>query len=320
MLRYDTLYDLLEAFPDEESCIAHLETQRWPDGVTCPWADCGYPDAYRIRTRRLYKCAQCRRQFSVRKGTVFESSKLPLRKWFMAIWMLMDNPKGVAARRLADQIGVTHKTAWFLLHRLRHVAASVNLGFDLPVDQPVEADETYVGGKFGRMHAKRRRELGSGMANKTAVIGFKARSDQSIRLEVLPSNTTESIKDAARRTLTPRTTLFSDGAYAYTQLGYRHESVAHDRGEYVRGSVHTNGIESAWGVLKRSYMGVYHYMSEKHLPRYLAELEARWNMRELRNGEKLDRILAGSVGVRLTWDGLIGGELWELRGRRSTAS
>ena len=114
MLRYDTLYDLLEAFPDEQACIDHLAAQRWPNGVECAWG-CADTKVYRITTRNLFKCSGCRRQFSVRKGTVFEESKLPLRKWFVALWMLMDNPKGVAAKRLASQIGVTDKTAWFLL-------------------------------------------------------------------------------------------------------------------------------------------------------------------------------------------------------------
>lgn len=241
---------------------------------------------------------------------MFEESKLPLRKWFIALWMLMDNPKGVAARRLASQIGVTHKTAWFLLHRLRTAAAQVDMGgFDETA--PVEADETYIGGRFDRMHAKQRRrwrERG-GYHNKHLAIGFRSRADSNIRLETLPDRTTDTMSEIAHRHMTVSTPLFSDGALQYRKMGFEHHHfVDHGKGEYVDGHVHTNGIESVWATLKRSYKGVYHYMSGKHLHRYLAELECRWNMKHMTSGERLDRMLAASAGVRLTLNDLTNGE------------
>ncbi len=221
----------------------------------------------------------------------------------------MDNPKGVAAQRLQSQIGVSHKTAWYMLHRLRQVAAAMN---DTTFDDgyPVEVDETFVGGKLGRMHADRRKKLreevgGGWRANKQVVIGFRHRKTGQVAFLDVNDTTFDSLNQAVQQKVAFPSPLFTDGEPSYRKMGLRQFWVEHGKGEYVRGIVHTNGIESVWGILKRSYMGVYHYMSAKHLWRYLAELECRFNMRELGNGGKLDKVLAGSVGVRLQWEWLV---------------
>ena len=304
-MQYDTLYDLLEAFPDEQSCITHLEQLRWPDGPECAWEGCDSKRIYRIQTRRIFKCGECRKQFSVRKGTVFEESRLPLRKWFMTIWLWMDNPKGIAALRLAEMIGVSRNTAWYMLQRLRTVAAAMNnTVFD--DGYPVEVDETFLGGKLNRMHAKKRKALQDNpMQNKMTVIGFKHRKTGKVRFEDIPDTNFDHMEMAVKQAVRFPSPLFTDGAPAYRKMGYKQFYVNHSSGEYVRGIVHTNGIESMWAILKRSYKGVYHKMSRKHLWRYLAEFEARWNMRDLPAGRKLDRVLAGTVGVRLRWKVLV---------------
>ena len=305
---YNNVLGLTDAFPDEAACASHLAALRWPDGITCPLCESTRHFTHLTRPGK-YKCGDCLKQFSVRKGTVYEESRLPLRKWFLAAFLMTTSRKGISSLQLAREIGTTQKTAWFVLGRLRKAAehASSAAG-TLP--GPVEADESYFGGRNINRH-DRHKQPGRGMANKMAGAGVVSRtSGQAVARQ---------IERADRATLIPfvegvtdmGATVYTDEHGGYTGLSslfnqLQHETVHHSAGEYVRGKAHTNGVESFWALLKRGYHGVFHDFSQKHLDRYLAEFSHRWNMLPLSSAQRVDAILKAGVGGRLTYEELTG--------------
>lgn len=303
MKKYDNLISLLEAFPDEKSCIQHLEQLRWPKGIVCPC--CGSSrKIYKVTRDHIYKCSDCNLQFSVRKGTIFEESRLPLRKWFMAVWLVTSSRKGISSCQLSREIGVTQKTAWFILGRLREIAGEMGkLGG--PLGGTIEADETYVGGKESNKHKEKKLKAGRGTIGKFIVMGAYERRGR-IKTELISGTDRTEIHRFITETVNPESKLYTDNHSGYVGLsGYQHASVNHSIGQYVNGNIHTNSIESFWAILKRSYYGVFHKMTAKHIHRYLAEFEARWDMKELRGGDRFDKMLEFSPGLRLKYNGLI---------------
>jgi transposase-like protein len=253
-----------------------LANVRFADGESCPY--CRHCKIYTFSDGKRYRCAKCRQDFSIKTGTIFESSRLPLRKWFIAIYLLTNTGKGISSIQLAKHLGVTQKTAWFMAHRIRE-------GNQQPKHKltgTVEADETYIGGKAKNMHAKRRRRVitGTGTSNKIPIFGIKTR-DGKVRAKVINQVDASTLHRAVLVNVQKGATLYTDEHRGYNGLGnnYRRGVVQHGIGEYVKGDCHTNGIESFWSLFKRGYHGVYHYMSKKHLQRYVNESVFRFNLR-----------------------------------------
>jgi transposase-like protein len=264
------LTSLIERFGSEDRCHAYLEELRWPNGVRCP--RCDSDKISRIQKRRQFDCDSCRYQFSVRVGTLFEKSHLPLWKWFLAVYLMCESKKGISSKQLQRTLGVAYKTAWYLTHRIRDA-----MGDD---DQPllkgiVEVDETLIGG--------RRKGYGSGYReNKAVVVGAVERGGE-IRLKVLPNTRRGNIHGFISQHVGEAEAIFTDELASYKGIAsdkMRHESVEHSADEWVRGDVHTNTVESVWSLFKRSVVGSYHQLSLKHLPAYLDEIEFRFNNRE----------------------------------------
>ena len=299
--QYDSLYAMLETFPTEEDCIKHLEKLRWPCGIVCQWCGCSRK-FYHVAMKKggyKYKCADCKKEFSVRKNTIFAESPIPLRKWFAAAWLFASHRKGIPSTQLARELGVSQKTAWFVLSRL-HAVTELMDDQDGPMDGEVDADETYIGGKERNKHARKRFNAGRGPVGKKPVAGLRSRTGK-VKAKPVAVVNQEELHRFIHANVVPGSMLYTDEARAYDGLAYyQKESINHGVGEYVRGQAHTNGIDSFWALLKRGYIGVFHHFSWKHLHRYLYEFSARWNMMKLTSAERMDRILESVAGARLT--------------------
>lgn len=301
LAKFESLYDLFEAFPDEQSCLDHLRAIRWRDGEFCP--HCGGARIYHFSDLRSFKCGDCRKRFSIKVGTIFHDTKLPLRKWFMAIWLITNHKKGIASTTLARDLKITQKSAWHVLHRLRHAARTQS--FNAPLDGTVESDETFVGGKEKNKHASQRKGGTQGGAGKAVVLGVLKR-DGELRAQVVKDTTAKTIQGVVRENVKPGSTLMTDEHRAYVGLerDYKHLSVSHSKGEYVKnGNVHSNSIESVWALLKRQIIGIHHFVSPKHLPRYVNEMSWRFNRRDMDANDRMNEIFSGVEG-RLTWKAL----------------
>jgi transposase-like protein len=271
------LCELIEQFGSEDRCREYLEGLRWPNGVECP--RCQSTKISRIAKRNQFDCDSCRYQFSVRAGTLFHDSKLPLWKWFLAVYMMCEAKKGVSANQLKRTLGVSYKTAWYLCHRIR--AAMVDESGDM-LHGIVEADETYVGGKTTGFRHDKREAARHRLDNKTVVLGAVERGGR-VRLRMAPDATSESVKGFLKDVVSDDAeAIFTDSHRSYRGIAdhnTRHEYVDHSRDEWVRGQVHTNTVESVWSLFDRSVIGSYHKLSVKHLPAYLDEAAFRWNNR-----------------------------------------
>jgi transposase-like protein len=270
------LVNLIERFGSDEKCRAHLTELRWPNGVTCP--RCESASVSYIVKREQYDCnaPACRHQFSVTSGTIFHDSHLPLWKWFLAIYLMIESKKGISACQIQRTIKVAYKTAWFLCHRIRAAMREVSIE---QLRGIVEIDETYLG---GTIHGK-----GIGYKRNKIVVAGALQRGGNIRLKVISNQGRASKADLwkfVKETTAPDTeAIYTDGHHAYHGIGdadTRHETVNHTADEWVRGDVHTNGVEGVWGLLKRSVVGTYHQLSFKHLDAYLDELEHRYNNRK----------------------------------------
>ncbi|MBC5825187.1 MAG: IS1595 family transposase [Candidatus Eremiobacteraeota bacterium] len=275
--RFETLIGFLGKFKDEETCRDFFEKLRFRNGAYCP--HCGLMHVYRFKGGKRFRCAGCRQDFTIITGTVFGESKIPLRKWFIAIYLLTTNHKGISSVQLAKQVGVTQKTAWFMDHRIRKAMKQSNG----QLSGIIEIDETYVGGKERNKHAalRTRGTQGRSVKTKTPVFGMLQRGGEmrakvvnDVRMVTLEKYIVESVRIGS--------TLYSDELNSYDRIGklFPHERIRHAQGEYVRGSVHSNGAESFWALFKRGYIGIYHFMSAKHLQRYVDEFAYRFNTNE----------------------------------------
>jgi transposase-like protein len=266
------LVNLIERYHSEDSCRARLEELRWPEGVRC--LRCGSDNVLRMDKRHQYQCRSCRYQFSVTAGTIFHDTHLPLWKWFLAVYLIVESKKGISANQLKRTLDVSYKTAWYLCHRIRAALNEVDAQLLKGI---VEVDETFVGGE---MEGKGRGYKG----NKTVVVGAMQRGG-NICLQVVRGTDREALHGFIRKNTAGDTeAIYTDEWPAYRGISdgdTKHETVKHRDKEYVApGNVHTNSIESIWSLLKRSIIGSYHQVSTKHLDAYLDELEFRFNNRE----------------------------------------
>ena len=300
-----SMMELTEMFPDEASAVRWFEAIHWPDGRHC--GHCGSVETSEVPNAKPmpYWCKGCRSYFSVRTGTTIENSRLPLRKWAFATYLYVTNLKGVSSMRLHRELKVTQKTAWFMLHRLRE--AWGESGLEQFVG-PVEADETYMGGKRMNMpKAKRRKMKGRGAVGKTAVVGTKDRATNRVSARTTESTDASALSGFVAERTQPGAKVFTDESKAYSPLGadFNHEVVNHSADEYVRGNVHTQGIESFWAMLKRGHKGVYHQMSPKHLDRYVAEFAGRHNVRDDDTIDQMTNLVAAMTGKKLMYKDLV---------------
>lgn len=304
-----TLMEAVRYFADPDVALAHMVELRWPGGVHCP--TCGRTDVRFLATRRLWECKEkhARRQFSAKVGTIFEDSALPLDKWFVAIWMVANCKNGISSYEMARALGITQKSAWHMNHRIR---LAMKLGTIEKMDGGVEADETFIGGLAGNMHPVRRAKVitARGGADKTAVLGIlqRSRTDKlsRVRAGVIPNVQRVTLHAAIRETVEPGSVVYTDKWRAYRQLtGYTHHMIDHAV-EYVRGHVHTNGIENFWSLLKRSIKGTYVSVEPFHLGRYVDEQVFRFNARKGTDGDRFAIALTGIIGRKLTYRELTG--------------
>ena len=289
------VFNFFKRFPDEKACEDFIIKSRWPRGIYCPF--CGNYRLYRLEKQKRFKCGKCRKQFSVRTGSVLAESKVSLQQWIMAIWLLTAHRKGFSSIQLAKTLGVTQKTAWFLAHRIRETFKERGSLFD----GTIEVDETFMGGIERNKHFDKKLKAGRGPVGKITVMGLKERNGR-IKAKSVKDTSAETLQGEIKKVVTKGAIVYTDDHRAYQGLlDYKHQEVKHSVGEYVKGMASTNGIESFWALLKRGFYGIYHKMSPFHLDRYVNEFCFRQNTKDFYNEETFSRAFYNGNGKRLTY-------------------
>ena len=298
-----SLVAFFRRYPDDKTAEAQFEVWRWPQGPECPRCGSGNVSTAASRRPQPYRCRKCRRHFSFKTDTPMHDSKLGAQTWLLGLFLIVSNTKGRSSVQLSADLGISQKSAWHLSHRIR---AALSEGALPGFEGPVEVDETFIGGKAKNMHAKVRREriTGRGAGDKTPVVGVKDRASGSVTAQPTADTTSATLTGMVADTTVPGSTVFTDGDRGYDplkEMGYLHAKVMHSVGEYVRGPVSTNGIENYWSLLKRTYIGTYHYWSPEHWDRYVTEHSFRYNRRDRHVTDRMRAAVQAMNGRKLPW-------------------
>ncbi|MCG3166644.1 MAG: IS1595 family transposase ISNwi1 [Bacteroidia bacterium] len=302
-LQFKSFAHMLEVLSTETHCRVFLENLRWTGSPICP--HCGVQDAdhYQLKDKGvfkgLYKCKDCRQRFTVTVGTMFEGSHLPLRKWFIAIYIFASHKKGISSHQLSRDLGITQKTAWFVLGRLRNSFKSKT---KVKFTGVTQADESFVGGKNINRHANKKIENAQGRSVKDKTPVFGLLSDGKVCTSVVPDTKAQTLKPIISELVEKGAIMVTDEWTAYAGLSkdYQHEVVKHKSGEYVKNNLHTNSLEGFWSLLKRGIFGIYHQVSPEHLNRYCDEFSYRYNTRQLSDANRFNLSLF-NADERLTY-------------------
>lgn len=306
MFNFTNLVQLTSYFDSEEKCREYLRFLRWEDGEPhC--IHCGHEKCYKFKGGKTFKCADknCAKRFSITKGTIFESTKIPLRKWYIAIYLMTSHKKGISSHQLARDLGIHQKSAWHMAHRIREMLKETAPEM---LEDVVEIDETLVGGREENKHLNKRTKgtRGRSLKTKVGVFGILERGGK-VRAWPCKALDMKTLYPLIFQNVHPQATIYSDEYGAYRNLGrtYDHQLIRHKIGQYADGPVSTNGIENFWSIFKRGIIGIYHHCSGKHMARYCDEFSYRFNTRELGEGTRFDSALQNANGRRLKYLKLI---------------
>jgi transposase-like protein len=297
-----TLVEAVRYFADPDICVRFVAAVRWPNGPECP--ACQGKEHFYLKTRRVWKCKGCKKQFSVKVGTIFEDSAVALDKWLIAFWMLVNCKNGVSSYEIKRDVKVTQRTAWFMLQRLRLATQTKSF---VKLSGDVEVDESFIGGRARNMHADRRAQKisGTGPEGKAIVAAVLERGGK-VRAKVVEKRRKPQLQAFVREHVEPKSALYSDALKSYEGLGedYAHQVIDHAE-QYVDGQIHTNGCENFWSLLKRGLSGTYVSVEPYHLFRYVDEQVYRFNHRKETDAERFMGALSQIAGRRLTWNQLM---------------
>lgn len=305
---FNSLIEVVEYFSDEQKCLNYLMAQRWDGAIECP--HCGSSRIYAFSDGVRFKCGACRQQFTAKVGTIFEGSKIPMRKWFTAIYLVTSHKKGISSHQLAKDLKVTQKTAWFMLHRIRFALGQGSFNVDMGGNDGgiVEVDEVFIGGLEKNKHAKKKStKHGNSAGGKTMVVGLLERGGR-LKTRVMATSERDMLQGIVHLNVKPGSKVITDAHKGYTGLRdtFEHVSIKHTEGKYItKGAIHTNSIEGYWSLFQRSIIGIYHHVSPKHLQAYCDESAFRYNTRLSNEGNRVQNTISNTNGKRLTYETLI---------------